>query len=52
MTKLKVNGQEHQIEADGDTPLLYVLRDELKLNAAKSMKIVRGSQNKRQFHTY
>ena len=35
MTTLKVNGQDHQIEADADTPLLYVLRDELKLNAAK-----------------
>jgi aerobic-type carbon monoxide dehydrogenase small subunit (CoxS/CutS family) len=35
MTKLKVNGQDHQIEADADAPLLYVLRDELKLNAAK-----------------
>ncbi len=35
MTTLKVNGRDHQIEADGDTPLLYVLRDELKLNAAK-----------------
>src|SRR6201985_3598975 len=35
MTTLKVNGQNHQIEADADTPLLYVLRDELTLNAAK-----------------
>ncbi|WJR76539.1 (2Fe-2S)-binding protein [Bradyrhizobium sp. NP1] len=35
MTKLKVNGQEHRIDADPDTPLLYVLRDDLKLNAAK-----------------
>src|SRR6201985_2008408 len=35
MTTLKVNGQNHQIESDADTPLLYVLRDELKLNAAK-----------------
>jgi len=34
-TTLKVNGQDHQIEADDDTPLLYVLRDELQLNAAK-----------------
>src|ERR1700712_1068202 len=32
---LKVNGQNQQIDADPDTPLLYVLRDELKLNAAK-----------------
>ena len=35
MMTLKVNGHDHQIDADPDTPLLYVLRDELKLNAAK-----------------
>src|ERR1700709_2432511 len=35
MTKLNVNGREHQVDADADTPLLYVLRDDLKLNAAK-----------------
>ena len=35
MMTLKVNGQDHQIDADPDTPLLYVLRDDLKLNAAK-----------------
>jgi nicotinate dehydrogenase subunit A len=35
MMTLKVNGHDHQIESDLDTPLLYVLRDELKLNAAK-----------------
>src|SRR5580698_6032460 len=35
MTTLKVNGQDHQIDADPDTPLLYVLRDEMKLNGAK-----------------
>jgi aerobic-type carbon monoxide dehydrogenase small subunit (CoxS/CutS family) len=35
MMTLKVNGQDRQIDADPDTPLLYVLRDELKLNAAK-----------------
>jgi nicotinate dehydrogenase subunit A len=35
MTTLKVNGQDHPIDADPDTPLLYVLRDDLKLNAAK-----------------
>ena len=35
MTTLKVNGHEHQVDADPDTPLLYVLRDDLKLNAAK-----------------
>jgi len=35
MMTLKVNGHEHQIDADADTPLLYVLRDDLELNAAK-----------------
>ncbi len=30
-----VNGQSQTVDADGDTPLLYVLRDDLKLNAAK-----------------
>lgn len=32
---IKVNGHVHRIDADPDTPLLYVLRDELALNAAK-----------------
>ncbi|WP_213290191.1 (2Fe-2S)-binding protein [Bradyrhizobium sp. sGM-13] len=35
MTTLKVNGREHQVDAEADTPLLHVLRDDLKLNAAK-----------------
>jgi aerobic-type carbon monoxide dehydrogenase small subunit (CoxS/CutS family) len=35
MITLRVNGQDHRIDADPDTPLLYVLRDDLKLNAAK-----------------
>jgi len=35
MMTLKLNGQDHQVDADPDTPLLYVLRDEIKLNAAK-----------------
>jgi nicotinate dehydrogenase subunit A len=35
MVKLNVNGQTHDIDADPDTPLLYVLRDDLGLNAAK-----------------
>jgi nicotinate dehydrogenase subunit A len=35
MMTLKVNGHDHQIDAEPDTPLLYVLRDDLKLNAAK-----------------
>jgi aerobic-type carbon monoxide dehydrogenase small subunit (CoxS/CutS family) len=32
---LEVNGKAETIDADPATPLLYVLRDELKLNAAK-----------------
>ena len=35
MMTLKVNGRDHQVDADPDTPLLYVLRDDLSLNAAK-----------------
>jgi aerobic-type carbon monoxide dehydrogenase small subunit (CoxS/CutS family) len=33
--ELTVNGSRHAIDADGDTPLLYVLRDQLALNGAK-----------------
>ena len=32
---LKVNGAEHSVTAEPDTPLLYVLRNDLGLNAAK-----------------
>ena len=35
MIELHVNGVEHQLDADPITPLLYVLRNELKLNSAK-----------------
>ena len=35
MTILNVNGKQHQVDADPRTPLLYVLRNDLKLNAAK-----------------
>jgi nicotinate dehydrogenase subunit A len=35
MVTLKVNGRDHQIDADQNTPLLYVLREDLALNAAK-----------------
>jgi nicotinate dehydrogenase subunit A len=35
MIELTINGQRHGIQADPDTPLLYVLRDDLKLHAAK-----------------
>lgn len=32
---IKVNGQNKQVEADADTPLLWVLRDELNLVGTK-----------------
>ena len=32
---LNVNGRDHSVDADPATPLLYVLRDDLHLNAAK-----------------
>ena len=35
MTTININGQSHEIAADPETPLLYVLRDELALNGAK-----------------
>jgi len=35
MIKLTVNGREHEVDAEPDTPLLYVLRDDLGLNGAK-----------------
>ncbi len=33
--KLTVNGHEHDVRSEPDTPLLYVLRDELGLHGAK-----------------
>jgi nicotinate dehydrogenase subunit A len=35
MITLNVNGQARRVDADPDTPLLYVLRDHLQLNGAK-----------------
>jgi nicotinate dehydrogenase subunit A len=35
MITLNVNGQTHQVDAHPATPLLYVLRNDLGLNAAK-----------------
>ena len=35
MSTINVNGQRHEVGADPETPLLYVLRDELALNGAK-----------------
>jgi nicotinate dehydrogenase subunit A len=33
--QLQVNGKAHEVDVDADTPLLYVLRNDLKLNGAK-----------------
>ena len=33
--QIKVNGQSRQVDAAPDTPLLYVLRNELELNGPK-----------------
>lgn len=33
--RLQVNGKQHAVDVDADTPLLYVLRNELALNGAK-----------------
>jgi isoquinoline 1-oxidoreductase alpha subunit len=35
MVMLKVNGADHNVEVEGDTPLLWVLRDELGLTGTK-----------------
>ena len=35
MIHLNVNGKTHEVDADPATPLLYVLRDHLRLNGAK-----------------
>ena len=35
MIELDVNGKRHRVEAPGDTPLLYVLRNDLQMNGAK-----------------
>jgi isoquinoline 1-oxidoreductase subunit alpha len=32
---LHVNGRQHTVDVDGDTPLLWVLRDEIELKGAK-----------------
>jgi nicotinate dehydrogenase subunit A len=33
--RLHVNGREHDLDVEPDTPLLYALRDDLQLNGAK-----------------
>ena len=35
MITLNVNGKNHDVDAEPDTPLLYVLRDDFGLNGAK-----------------
>ena len=35
MAKLDINGTVRDVDAEPDTPLLYVLRDDLRLNGAK-----------------
>ena len=35
MAKLDINGKTIDVDAEADTPLLYVLRDDLKMNGAK-----------------
>ena len=35
MIDLTINGKAHRVDADPDTPLLYVLRNDLELNGAK-----------------
>jgi nicotinate dehydrogenase subunit A len=35
MIDLTINGKPHQVDADPDTPLLYVLRNDLEMNGAK-----------------
>ncbi|HKE42377.1 MAG TPA: (2Fe-2S)-binding protein [Casimicrobiaceae bacterium] len=35
MIELNINGTTHGVDADPDTPLLYVLRDQLAMNGAK-----------------
>ena len=35
MTKLKINGKQHTLILDPETPLLWVLRDHLKLHGTK-----------------
>lgn len=34
-TRIELNGSWRDVESEGETPLLYVLRDELALNGAK-----------------
>ena len=33
--KIQINGQTHDVQSDGDTPLLWVIRDELGMTGTK-----------------
>ncbi len=35
MMKLTINGRTHEVDAEGDTPLLWVIRDEVGLTGTK-----------------
>ena len=35
MTSLTINGSAHQVDVEGDTPLLWVIRDEVGLTGTK-----------------
>jgi isoquinoline 1-oxidoreductase alpha subunit len=35
MTKLTINGRTHEVDVEGDTPLLWVIRDEVGLTGTK-----------------
>ena len=35
MLKLTINGTDHEVSSEPDTPLVYVLRDQLKLKGTK-----------------
>lgn len=35
MYQVTINGKQHQVDVDGDTPLLWVIRDELNLTGTK-----------------
>jgi isoquinoline 1-oxidoreductase alpha subunit len=35
MTKLTINGKTHEVDAEGDTPLLWVIRDDVGLTGTK-----------------
>jgi isoquinoline 1-oxidoreductase alpha subunit len=35
MTKLTINGRTHEVDVEGDTPLLWVIRDEVNLTGTK-----------------